>query len=102
MTSACIRARGLPDDCEELMTLRRFRDEWVANTPQGSGEIREYYRLAPQIVKAVNARPDAPEVWDRIYRELVLECMDLIRKGKSGETYRLYKSYTLSLAEELL
>lgn len=29
LTSACTKARGLPDNCEELTILRKFRDEWL-------------------------------------------------------------------------
>ena len=72
LTSACVTAKGLPDDCEELQTLRQYRDHYLRNTPDGDKEIEEYYRLAPEIVKAVNARPNADTIWERIYRELVL------------------------------
>ena len=47
LTSACIAARGLPDDCEELMTLRIFRDKWLKLQPGGIEEIAEYYSTAP-------------------------------------------------------
>lgn len=30
LTSACIFAKGLKDDCHELTTLRQFRDQWLA------------------------------------------------------------------------
>lgn len=34
-TSACVAARGLPDDCEELTQLRCFRDEILMKTEEG-------------------------------------------------------------------
>lgn len=46
-TTACVEARGLPDDCEALETLRAFRDACLANRPDGREAIAEYYRMAP-------------------------------------------------------
>ena len=37
LTSACIFAKGLKDDCHELTTLRQFRDQWLAKTTKGKG-----------------------------------------------------------------
>ena len=42
LTSACVMARGLPDHCEELETLRLFRDEYLAGQPGGRAEIEQY------------------------------------------------------------
>ena len=39
LTSACVMAKGLPDHCEELETLRVFRDEYLAGQPGGRAEI---------------------------------------------------------------
>lgn len=32
LTSACVNAKGLPDDCEELTVLRNFRDGGTEHT----------------------------------------------------------------------
>ena len=42
LTSACVMAKGLPDHCEELETLRVFRDEYLAGQPGGRAEIEQY------------------------------------------------------------
>ena len=41
---------GLPDDCFELRTLRRYRDETLAAMPGGNAAIAAYYLLAPSIL----------------------------------------------------
>lgn len=102
LTSACVQARGLPDDCEELTALRRFRDSYLRKTAEGQADIDHYYAFAPQIVQAINARPDAKEVWDRVYDELVLPCVNRIRAGQLAETYQHYKSYSLKLERAYL
>lgn len=100
LTSACVKARGLPDDCEELTVLRRYRDSYLRNRPGGGEEIRRYYEIAPAVVKRINGREDADRIWDRVYEELVLPCVQLIRQDASEEAFRLYKAYTLALEAE--
>ena len=100
LTSACIRARNLPDDCPELTTLRACRDGYLAALPGGPEEIRQYYRIAPQIVSRIEARPDAKAVWERVYQEMILPCVRLIREGREAQALSLYKAYTLKLSEE--
>lgn len=102
LTTACVRARGLADDCRELNTLRRFRDGYLRSRADGEAEIAAYYEIAPKIVKAVNARPDADSIWDRVYAEMIAPCLALIGEGKQEETYRLYKDRSLALAAEVL
>lgn len=97
-TSACVQARGLPDDCEELTVLRQYRDGYLRRRPGGAEEIREYYRIAPQIVEAVNAKENAGEIWNQVYEEMVLPCVRMIRSGAMEDAFRLYKEYTLKLA----
>ena len=99
ITTACTSARGLPDDCEELMLLRHFRDTWVKRRPGGEADIRRYYAEAPGIVRRINARADAEQIWDRVYNEMVLPCLERIREGDEEGAYVLYRDWTLSLAE---
>ena len=97
VTTACIRARGLPDDCEELTTLRWFRDTYLRTRPDGAADIKRYYALAPALVERVNARSDAFEIWERVYLEMVQPCVQMIRRQKWEEAYLLYKEYVLSM-----
>ena len=100
LTSACVQARGLPDDCEELTVLRRYRDSYLRRRPGGEDEIRQYYAIAPRIVEAVNTRKDAAEIWNRVYEEMVLPCVRMIQSGAMEGAFRLYKDYTLKLAAD--
>lgn len=99
LTSACVRAKGLPDDCMELTTLRAYRDNWCRSQPGGEAEITEYYRIAPTIVKSINASPSANEIWEQVYQTMVLPCVQLIQSGKNEEALDLYRSKTLELRE---
>jgi hypothetical protein len=100
LTSACVFAKGLPDDCYELETLRDYRDRWLAKTEQGAQVIQQYYEIAPRIVSAINDSNQRSAVYERIYEQMVLPCVKLIEQGKMQETLELYQSWTLQLQAE--
>jgi len=97
LTSACTEARGLPDDCYELTTLRAFRDGYMKSLPQGQADICEYYHIAPAIVDKIHALSNAQEIFDQIYCDLILPCIDLINAGNNEQAYRKYRSYVKQL-----
>ena len=97
LTSACTEARGLPDDCYELTMLRAFRDGYLKSLPQGQADICQYYHTAPAIVAKIRALPNSKEIFDRIYTELVLPCVELIENGKNEDTYEKYRDYVIML-----
>lgn len=97
LTSACTAARGLPDDCRELQTLRAFRDTWLKQTEDGAVLIDRYYEIAPAIVDAIDALPERIEIYDEIYQTLVCPCVELIGQGKYQEAMELYLAETLEL-----
>ena len=100
MTSACVEAKGLPDDCEELMVLRNFRDNWLKQQPGGKEEVAEYYATAPQIVTEINKRADAREIWNALYDALVAPCVKLIQAGAMEQARERYKKTALKLKEQ--
>lgn len=85
ITSACIVARGLPDDCQELITFRNFRDKYVKKLPNGDQIIREYYEFAPKIVAEINRAEDNRAIYSELYERLVLKTVELVKLGKEEE-----------------
>jgi hypothetical protein len=98
LTTACVAERGLPDDCDELTTLRAFRDEYVARQPDGAALIRGYYAIAPGIVAAIHARADRTTVLDGIYAEIV-RCVRLVKAGEMPEALERYRAAVLELEQ---
>ena len=102
LTSACVDAQGLSDDCEELTTLRVFRDSYIKSLPQGKYELCKYYHTAPTIVAKIRALPNATEVFNSIYNELVLPCVKLIHAGNNEAAYKKYRDYVKTLQEQYI
>ena len=102
LTSACVEARGLPDNCYELTTLRKFRDEYLAKQECGKCEIAHYYQVAPAIVKIITARNDSSVVFAQIYDELALPCIKMIESYDMAGAHNLYRNYVRALEKQYL
>lgn len=102
LTTACIRAKGLPDDCFELTTLRSFRDTYLMTTEAGKRDICYYYQIAPHIVAAIEEKADALPIWEQLYDRLIIPCVKMIVAGSYEEAYRLYKKVSIHLEKDFL
>lgn len=100
LTSACVDYLGKPDDCEELTTLRKFRDEYVKNLPDGEAIVKEYYAVAPAIVQKINVLENKNDYYDYIY-QTICACIKLYEFGYLEQTLVLYKEMVLKLKKEL-
>lgn len=102
LTSACVEAKGLSDDCRELTVLRNFRDGYMKGTENGQAEICEYYHIAPTIVDKIRQQTDAFDIFEQIYEELVVPCVALIDNDKKAEAHEKYRSYVKHLQMQYL
>lgn len=100
ITTAACEHFGKPDDCYELTTLRQFRDGWLALQPGGEETIREYYRIAPVIVKALNASSQRDTVYSDIWNHCILPCVQMIEQGAYGPCRALYEKMVLGLKQK--
>lgn len=100
LTTACVTARGMEDDCYELNTLRAFRDTYLKGTTEGRQDIAEYYRCAPRIVEHINKTDHSSDVWNEIYEKMISPCVSFIEAQQYKEAHILYKSYMLKLISE--
>lgn len=100
LTSACVEAKQLPDDCDELQTLRKFRDTYVREGGEKEKEIEKYYQIAPAVVAEINKLENRQKIWESLYEQLVLHCVKLIKEGKNRQCYEDYKKATLMLEEK--
>lgn len=101
LTSACCEAKGLSDDCDELIRLRLFRDDVLAKMPDGEEKIKFYYIHGPRIVKQINASPQKKEIYDKIFNK-IHNIIDIIEQGKYDLAVAeyLYMMYRVDLASQ--
>ena len=82
--------------------LRAFRDCYLKELPQGRAEICQYYHIAPAIVDRIHTLPNAKEIFDMIYTELVFPCVELIQRGDNEAAHFKYREYVQLLHEQYL
>ena len=90
ITTAVCGSLQKPDDCYELTSFRTFRDGWLSAQPDGAALIDEYYAVAPPIVRAIDALPDAKEIYRGIWDKYLAPCLVMLEaKNMRGckETY---------------
>jgi hypothetical protein len=98
LTTAACEVVGLPDDCWELRTLRRFRDRAMPRLPSGAEDIARYYREAPAIVAALRRRADAPRAFLALYWRWIIPCALLAALGADRLCHRAYRAMMRRLA----
>lgn len=100
LTSACVFARGLADDCEELTTLRAFRDSYIMSLPGGPELVRNYYEIAPGIVDRIHENSESERILSSLYDELVAPSVTLIRNGEYEKALDHYRTWVVRLINE--
>lgn len=101
LTTACVQFYNLPDNCYELETLRKFRDEYMNSTDEGKSLVDDYYKTAPKIVEKINSLNNKSEYYEFIY-QTIKRCVKLIELKDYATVQNIYKEMTEKLASELL
>jgi hypothetical protein len=99
ITTACCETLGLADDCFELRTLRRYRDQVLAVRPGGASDIALYYELAPLVLARLPAERRAIRLRS-IYARSILPASLAAWLGLDRLAYRLYRRMIDELAGE--
>ena len=97
LTTACIKhfKENFDDNCNELMTLRWFRDNFVSKE-----DVKHYYDVAPMIVDKINSIPENNKIYKWIYAQVVQPCVVAIQNKNYEFAYNRYKNSVLALEEQ--
>ncbi|MGI8725010.1 MAG: CFI-box-CTERM domain-containing protein [Methyloceanibacter sp.] len=99
ITSACCEVLGLSDDCFELRSLRAYRDQVLASTPGGAADIALYYRIAPEILRAMPSATRHARL-GAVYLLYILPAAVAARLGLPTLAHRIYRAMMQRLARE--
>lgn len=100
LTSACVQHLGLPDDCIELTTLRKFRDGYMKSSKEGRAMIEKYYLVAPGILNHIQQQTHKSKIYQFIYDGLVLPSLNMIENGEKEKAMQYYASFTKILQQK--
>ena len=99
LTTACVDHKGLADDCYELQVLRTIRDTIITWNDEMKSLVEEYYRIAPFIVERINASDNRDAVWDDMYDNLIMKCIEYYENNNIKKAVELYIDTVKSLRE---
>lgn len=102
ITTAVCESFSKPDDCFELTTLRKFRDTWLTNQPDGKSLIAEYYSIAPAIVNKINNLAESNQVYEYLWHKYLSPCLNLIKQGENMACKQLYVEMIKALKKKFL
>ena len=102
ISTAVYRSLNKPDDCYELTTLRKYRDEYLLSTQSGQKIVEEYYNIAPTIVKRISRQDDAGAIYRGIWEDYLSPCIRLIEEGRKEECKNRYSEMVRMLEKEYL
>lgn len=75
ITTAVCSSLGLSDDCSELVTLENYRDSYLSSTEDGLALIKEYYNIAPTIVKRINRSDNSSDIYESLFNDHISKCL---------------------------
>lgn len=99
ITTACVEHEGLPDNCDELQTMRQFRDTEIEKDDAFRQLVLEYYRNAPKIVEKINDQKDKDEILDHLYQDMIRPCVAYYKSGDTEKCRELYTRYYHNLVQ---
>lgn len=92
ITTAVCTTLGLTDNCDELNTLRAFRDSYMTESAYRLTLLDEYDRIAPLIAAKMS-----PAVCAEVFERSIQPAVQAIRAGDYESAFGLY----LTLVEDL-
>ncbi len=102
ITTAVCRSLSKPDDCYELTLLRKYRDGYLLESPEGEALVREYYNIAPTIVKRIDKCRNADQIYQNICQDYLKPCIRLIEEQRLEECGEVYSRMVRRLGTEYL
>lgn len=102
VTSAVCESLGKPEDCYELKLLKHYRDGYLSSQPDGEALIEEYYNIAPTIVKRINKKENAKEIYQNIFEEYISPCIHNIETEDNEACKQIYTDMIRILQKEYM
>ncbi|HDL59990.1 MAG TPA: hypothetical protein ENH14_00880 [candidate division WOR-3 bacterium] len=101
ITTACVEAAGLPDNCTELETMRYLRDEYLAKSDEGKRMTQEYYEIAPTIVEKIGREENSKEIFGDIFSD-IRGIVSLVKTGNLESATGNYEKMVLGLKQRYI
>lgn len=102
VTTAVCCGLHKPQDCRELTLMKRYRDEYLSVQAEGESLIREYYDIAPTIVKRIAKGVSPEEKYLYLWDNYISKCAGFIEHNENERCRQLYEAMMTELKEEYM
>lgn len=99
VTTAICQILGKDDDCYELETLRRFRDQVLLNDEKLKSIVFDYYEVSPSIVSTLESLDSKEEFSIYLLHNHIRKIVDEIENDKNIEAVDSYKQMLKEIIE---
>ena len=100
ITTAVCQSLNKPDDCEELNLIRSYRDNILSKTDYGKILIKEYYKIAPEIVAKIDKTKNSKFLYQNIYNDWIEPISKLILQKNYQRALQKYCNLVRLLADK--
>ncbi len=97
ITTIVCNILGYPDDCNLLVTLRDFRENYLKQNSECLPLLIEYDQIGPIISDNIVNDPDAKITAIENTRNFLIPCVEAIKAGNLDKAIEIYKSLVLLL-----
>lgn len=102
ITTAVCQSRNLPDDCHELTSLRKFRDEFMKKDELMKAEVSEYYEIAPKICESIDKLSDSKAIYEELWQNHIKAAVEAVDSNQKEKAHEIYRNMVLELKEKYL
>lgn len=100
VTTAAVGALSVSafERARAFVLMKRLRDVRLLGSERGRVLLATYYRVAPELVREMDASNDRVAVYRRLWREYILPCCECVRAGHLDLAEKIY----IQMVETLL
>lgn len=98
ITTAVCEVLGYSDDCEILVVLRNFRENYLKETKEGRKILQEYDQVGPIISDYIRQEPIINSII--LTTKYIIPCVDLIKTKRYIGAIIIYEEMVKTLKEQ--
>jgi hypothetical protein len=91
---------GKKDNCDELETLRKFRDTKLLTNINLENLVFEYYNISPILVKIINNHKNKQEFAETLLNDYLKIIVEQIKNSEDNKAIALYKKMIKKIKKE--
>ncbi|MDE7016782.1 MAG: hypothetical protein K2P65_04270 [Lachnospiraceae bacterium] len=102
VTTAICQGLHKSQNCREVQLMKAYRDEYLVLQEGGEEITREYYDIAPTIVKRIAKEASPEEKYQYLWEHYLQFCVAMVESGKYEECKETYMQMIEELKREYL